>query len=324
MIRIAQAASSEYFGKYGTPPNQRRTGATAENPGGNMDGELNVVPFATNGWTAVFRAKEERIAERIAWIMVRAVANGDHIGYGQASLASDGGKYPRTGVFDALHRISTADPTEIKTLCNCDCSSLVGAAVYFSGVYEPKLRDMWTGSEREILMGTGQFIELDDQELLQSAKGIKRGDILWKPGHTAVSLDSDETLTFIPARTANCKACNFRKGPGTEYEVIKELPCGVLLDYVSSASNGWAQVRLKGVFGYVSPKYYEILPTMTATYDLWLRKEAGVIKQETEILVIPAGAKAYVTGNTKKVGLTTWYEAIYLNKKGWASGKYLR
>ena len=135
---------------------------------------------------------------------------------------------------------------------------------------------------------------------------------------------NDETLTFIPARTANCKACNFRKGPGTEYEVIKELPCGVLLDYVSSASNGWAQVRLKGVFGYVSPKYYEILPTMTATYDLWLRKEAGVIKQETEILVIPAGAKAYVTGNTKKVGLTTWYEAIYLNKKGWASGKYLR
>lgn len=319
MIRIAQAASSEYFSKWGEPPNQRRTGVTPENPGGNMDGELNVVPFSTNGWRKVFRAKNKETGERIAWIMERAVMNGKYIGYGQ-----NNGQYPRTGVFDELFKMSKPDPMEIKTLVNCDCSSLGGAAVYHAGVYMLQLRDMNTATEPDLLMRTGQFIELDDQELLQSAKGIKRGDILWKPGHTAVSLDSDETLTFIPARTANCKACNFRKGPGTEYEVIKELPCGVLLDYVSSASNGWAQVRLKGVFGYVSPKYYEILPTMTATYDLWLRKEAGVIKQETEILVIPAGAKAYVTGNTKKVGLTTWYEAIYLNKKGWASGKYLR
>ena len=323
MIRLAQAASSEYFGKYGTPPNQRRTGATAENPGGNMDGELNVVNFATNGWTAVFRCTNEKIAERIAWIAVRIVANGKYFGYGQASLKSDGGKYPRTGVFDALMQQSQIDPMEIKTLANCDCSSMMGAAVYFAGIYEPKLRDMWTGSERQILLGTGQFVELNDPELLQSAKGVKRGDIFWKPGHTAVAIDSDDTLTFIPARTANCRACNLRQGPGTEFNILKELPCGLLMDYASRASNGWAQVRVKGIFGYVSPLYYEILPTTTAKGDVWLRKEAGVIKPETEIIVIPKGATAYLTGTTKKIRLTTWHETIYLNKRGWASGKYL-
>ena len=45
-IRIAQAASSETGTKYGTAPNQRRTGVTLANPGGNLDGELNVVKFA--------------------------------------------------------------------------------------------------------------------------------------------------------------------------------------------------------------------------------------------------------------------------------------
>lgn len=323
MIRLAQAASSEYFNKYGTPPNQRRTGATADNPGGNMDGELNVVNFATNGWTAVFRCTNDTMADRIAWIVLQAVRNGAFIGYGQGSLASDGGRYPRTGVFDALYKISSPDPMLINTLCNCDCSSLVGAAVYFSGIFEPKLRDMWTGSEREILMGTGKFIELNDPELLQSAKGVKRGDIYWKPGHTAVAIDTDTTLTFIPARTANCKACNLREGPGTEYKVIMELPNGALIDYISRSENGWAQVRVKGKFGYVSPKYYEILPTETATGDCWLRKEPKVSK-ETELIVIPRGAKPSVTGNAKKVGLTTWKECVYASKIGWASGKYIK
>ena len=328
MIRLAQAASSEYFGKYGTPPNQRRTGATAENPGGNMDGELNIVNFCTNGWTAVFRANNEKIAERIAWIVTRAVANGKWIGYGQASLASDGGKYPRTGVFDALMRLDytqtgAPDPLEIKTLCNCDCSSLMGAAVYFAGIHEPKLRDMWTGSQRSLLLGTGEFTELNDPELLQSAVGVRRGDIFWKPGHTAVAIDTDERPSYIPCWTVDCKAVNLRKGPGTDYAAIKELPCGVIMDYVSTNANGWMQVRYKGQFAFISPMYCKILPTMTATGDVWLRKEPKVDKA-TEVIVIPKGATVYVTGETKRPILTKWYRAFYAGKEGWASEKYLK
>ena len=322
MIRLAQAASSEYFGKYGTPPNQRRTGATEANPGGNMDGELNVVNFATNGWQAVFRANNEKIAERIAWIVTRAVMNGSHVGYGQASLASDGGKYPRTGVFDALMQMADPDPMAITTLCNCDCTSIMGAAVYFAGVHEPALRTMWSGSQRALLLGTGQFTELTDQELLQSAVGVKRGDIFWKPGHTAVAIDTDSTPSYIPCWTVNCKAVNLRNGPGTEYAIVKELPCGVILDYVSTSKDGWMQVRYKGQFCFISTKYCAILPTATATDDVWLRKEPKVSK-ETELIVIPKGATVYITGETKRPLLTTWYRAFYAGKEGWTSGKYI-
>lgn len=310
MIRIAQAASSEYGTAWGEPPNQRRTG-------GKLDGELNVVPFATNGWTLVFRPLEHPIAEKIAKIMERAVMNGDHIGYGQ-----NNGQYPRTGVFDALMKMGVPDPMEIKTLVNCDCSSLVGAACYFAGVYMPELRNMYTGNQRDILRRSGQFVELDDKTLLQSAQGIKRGDILWKNGHTAVALDTDETQATVPCRTANCVTCNLRTGPGTDYAIIKELPGGKRMEMVSRSTNGWAQVKVDGKYGFVSPKYYEILPAVTASADVWLRKDAG--KDAAQIVVIPKGATVYLTGATKKVGATPWRECIYIGREGFASGKYIK
>lgn len=179
-IRIAQAASSETFSKYGKAPNQRRTGVTASNPGGNMDGELNVINFA-GGWEAVYRISDSTIADKIATFMERAVANGSHIGYSQDST--------RFGVWDALASMNSTDPSKIKTLVNCDCATLVGAAVNYSGIKRADLRGLVTWRMDEILTSAG-FKKLTDKDLLQSAVGIKRGDILWKTGHTAVALDS--------------------------------------------------------------------------------------------------------------------------------------
>lgn len=316
MIRIAQAASSETHGKWGVPPNQLRTGVTKDKPEGNLDGELNIIPFYS-GWEKVFRCTDEKIADRIAWMMERIVANGKWIGYGQ-----NNGQYPRTLVFDSLRRMAKPDPLEIKNLCNCDCSSSSGASVYFAGIHEEKLRDMWTGSERQILLGTGKFIELTDSLLLQSAVGAKRGDILWKTGHTAIVLDTDHTKDTIPCRIADCKACNLRKGPGTEYAIIRALSSGTRVDLVSKASNGWGQVIQAGTYGYVSPKYYKPLRAMKATGNVWLRKGAGT--NNAQIIVIPQGETVYVTGKIERVGLTVWHECIYAGKQGYASGKYLR
>lgn len=316
MIRLAQAASSEFFSAWGEPPNQRRTGVTASRPEGNMDGELNVVDFY-GGWEIVFRPTSEVLANRIATFMEQAVKNGSFIGYGQ-----NNGKYPRTGVFDALAKMKENDPLKIKTLCNCDCSSLLGAAVYFSGVKMYALRDMYTGNQRDIFRTSGEFVELTDATLLQSGEGIKRGDCVWKKGHTAVALDSDPRQETIPCVIYNCKACNLREGAGTEYPVIMVLDGWQRVDKLSTASNGWAQVRVKGRIGYVSPKYIKPLETMTATGNVWLRKDAGT--KYDPIIVIPKGATAYVTGETKKNGLTTWYRAIYANREGFASGLYLK
>lgn len=316
MIRIAQAASSEYGTAWGTPPNQRRTGVTAAKPQGNLDGELNIVKFATNGWSFVYRAADPAVAERIAKIMERAVANGAYIGYGQ-----NNGQYPRTGVFDALMAMSTPDPLQITTLVNCDCSSLVGAAVYFAGVYMPELRNMYTGNQREILKRSGQFVEIQDKTLLQSAVGIQRGDILWKSGHTAVCIDTDNSRETIPAKVGNCIMANLRTGPGTEYAVLKQVTSGKRCDIVSTAANGWSQVYIDGGYGFISPKYCVELPTVRVIGDVWMRKDAG--KDKEGIQVIPKGAKVYLTGDTKKVGLTTWYGCVYTSREGMVSGKYL-
>ena len=78
----------------------------------------------------------------------------------------------------------------IKVLVNCDCATLVGAAIYFSGIKLDTLRKMCTWEMDDILMKSGKFTKLTDKELLSSAKGIKRGDILWRTGHTAVAIDT--------------------------------------------------------------------------------------------------------------------------------------
>lgn len=318
MIRLAQAASSEYYSAWGEPPNQRRTGVTKENPGGNMDGELNVVSFY-GGWEICFRPISGNMGDKIATFMERAVMNGSHIGYGQ-----NNGKYPREGVFDALVKLKATDPMKINTLVNCDCSSLVGAACYFSGIKMYALRTMYTGSQRDIFRTSGEFVEIFDQTLLQSAQGIRRGDILWKEGHTAVALDTDTKQETTPVLIWNCSACNLRSGPGTEYDVIRPLHPGDVVQMISRAANGWAQVKAGAAIGFVSPKYYKQLATMKATGNVWLRKIAGKIKTETEIIVIPEGATAYVTGETTRVGLTKWYKAFYAGREGWASGRYLK
>lgn len=317
MIRLAQASSSEFFSAWGVPPNQRRTGVTKQNPYGNLDGELNISPFY-GGWTIVFRPVSSNLAERIAHFMEQAVKN-PYGGYGQ-----NNGQYPRTGLFDALLKLKSTDPMDVKTLFNVDCSSLVGAGVYFSGVKMMALRTMYTGNQRDIFRTSGEFVEIFDKTLLQSAQGIRRGDILWKEGHTAVALDTDPKQETTPVLIWNCSACNLRSGPGTEYDVIRPLHPGDVVQMISRASNGWAQVKAGAAIGFVSPKYYKQIETMRATGNVWLRKIAGKIKTETEIIVIPAGATAYVTGETTRVGLTKWYRAFYAGREGWASGRYLK
>lgn len=181
MIRIAQASSSENFTKYGKAPNQRRTGASRTKPEGNLDGELNVVNWY-GGWEAVYRPIDGEVAEKIATFMYRAVANGNYWGYSWSG---------NTEAWDALHKKNTTDPMDVDTLVNCDCCTLVGAAVDAAGIHDSGLRAMTTWKQDTVLMRTNAFVKLTDKDMLNNGKGIRRGDILWKTGHTAVALDTD-------------------------------------------------------------------------------------------------------------------------------------
>lgn len=181
MIRIAQASSSEDFGKYGVAPNQRRTGVTASKPQGNLDGELNIVTWG-KPWQCVYRAIDDEVAEKIAEFFYRAVANGSGIGYSWSG---------NTGLFDALKKLGSTSPTDVKTPVNTDCATLAGAAIYNAGIHDDRLRALVTWKMDEVLMSTNCFIKLEGKELCEKGKGIRRGDIVWREGHTACVLDSD-------------------------------------------------------------------------------------------------------------------------------------
>lgn len=183
MIRIAQASSSENYGKYGVAPNQRRTGVTKTKPEGNLDGELNVVSWY-GGWEKVYRPIDPAIAEKIANFMHRAVANGNYIGY-----SWDGGLQ----LHNALIAKNSTDPMDIDTYVNTDCAKLVGDGIWFSGIHNDGLLNLTTWKMDSVLTATNAFNVLTTKELCEQGKGIRRGDILWKTGHTAVALDSDDS-----------------------------------------------------------------------------------------------------------------------------------
>ena len=318
MIRLAQAASSETGTAYGTPPNQLRTGVTASKPEGNLDGELNVIPFYSGGWQAVFRAKDTAIANRIAELAYQIVANGSKVGYGQQV---EGGNVSRTGLFDALNNMAKVNPWDIPFPVNCDCSSLVGACAFFAGANNPDLRNMNTTTGPSRLIASGCFVQLTDRDLLMTARGAKRGDLFWRPGHMMICLDSDGEQPTEPRIIENCSACNLRSGPSTDYKSIGILHPGDIVTLISTASTGWGQVKSKKGIGFVSPKFLGELPMGKATGNVWMRENAGT--QYKEILVIPQNAEVYLTGEWQMVGFRKWYEVIYSGKKGWSSSLYL-
>lgn len=187
MIRIAQASSSENYGKYGVAPNQRRTGVTRTKPEGNMDGELNVVNWY-GGWAKVYRAIDPAIAEKIATFMTRAVSNGNYIGY-----SWDGGLQ----LHNALIAKNSTDPMDIDTYVNTDCAKLVGDAIWFSGIHNDGLLNLTTWKMDSVLASTNAFNTITSKELCEQGKGIRRGDILLKEGHCAVALDTDDSVVRV-------------------------------------------------------------------------------------------------------------------------------
>ena len=332
MIRIAQASSSEVHtksnpGKFGTPPNQLRTGVTAAKPYGNMDGELNVQAWYAYDWEAVFRPVNLQVADKMAWAAERAVQNYKYVGYGQNWIDD---RYPMCGLYDAVVKLGTTDPLAVKLLVNTTCCTLISTVAYCAGLRHSGLRLMNTTSQPSVLMATKAFVKLTDNALLTAAVGTRRGDVFWKHGHTIIVLDDDDHRDAVPYALTGCKACNLRTGPGTKNGIITTLSGGDIVSVISRAEDDdgdtWYQVNAAGKIGYVSGLYIKTpLPTARVTGNTWLRKVPGEITDATRIVVIPIGAKeCYLTGKARKVGLRTWYECIYADRRGWASGLYIK
>ena len=152
----------------------------AEGKRGDQTGkEVAVTDWYDGTWTTVYRPQSSEKASIIVKTMKEACEN-DNIGYGQG---------------DRLTLMKAAEQCEfclsdITEQVNCDCSSLVAVCCNAAGIAVPF--SMTTRNEDSCLMGTGEFIRLQDSKYRNSDKYLRAGDILRKNGHTCIALTNGE------------------------------------------------------------------------------------------------------------------------------------
>jgi len=217
----------------------------------------------TDGWTTVFRAKDNKIAEKIAKAMEQACAN-NNIGYDQGQ---------RTTLYEKAS-ILKWDLSKVKDKCECDCSSLVAVCVNAAGIKISK--NMYTGNQKAVLSATGKFEVLTDSKYLTKANYLKRGDILLCQGHTAIVVSNNKNITedsteaaknFSKALSGTYKVIatklNVRHGAGTTKKVITTIPKETEIRcygyYTKVLNTTWLYVQFtynsKKYTGFVSIKY---------------------------------------------------------------------
>lgn len=143
----------------------------------------------SKNWNKVIRAKDSKIAEKIAKAMEAACAN-NNIGYDQNQ---------RTTLYMQA-KAKKWNLSKITAKCETDCSALVAVCVNAAGVSVSK--DIYTGNESNALKATGKFEILTDSKYLTTDKNLKRGDILLNEGsHTAVVLSDGANISSKPTTT---------------------------------------------------------------------------------------------------------------------------
>lgn len=223
--------------------------------------EVVIQDWYNKGWTAVFRAKDSKAAEKIAKTMEQACIN-DRIGYDQGQ---------RTTLYEKAKALKW-DISKIASKCECDCSSLVSVCVNAAGIKVSK--DMYTGNQRAVLQATGNFEVLTDPKYLTKANYLNRGDILLGPGHTAIVLSDADVYaqvdkaksfhhSFAGTYKVSASKLNVRQGAGTLKKIIITIPKGTEVKcygyYTRILGTNWLYVQFtyKGTVytGFTSAKY---------------------------------------------------------------------
>lgn len=72
---------------------------------------------------------------------------------------------------------------------------------------------------------------------------------------TTYSKKQEKTTKIVEVGRYNL---NVRKGPNTNYSIVRTVSAGTKLKYISTCSNGWYKVEYKGSTGYVSNDYSKL------------------------------------------------------------------
>lgn len=248
MVKIGHARSDE---------NNKAKGGKAGDQTGR---EVVIQDWYKREWSEVFRAKNNKIAEKIANAMEQACTN-NNIGYDQGQRAT---------LFEQAKK-HKFDLSKIVEKCECDCSSLVAVCVNAAGISVN--RDMYTGNQKKVLSSTGAFEVLTDAKYLTKEDPLKRGDILLGPGHTAIVLSNTNNKAIDAAKqfskefaniyNVTAAKLNIRCGAGTEKEIIITIPKNTKVHcygyYTKVLDTNWLYVQFsyngKNYTGFASAKY---------------------------------------------------------------------
>lgn len=170
MVRIGQASIDE---------NGKAKGGKAGNQTGK---ELNIKNWYNGGWHTVLRAKDPKVAERMA-INCEIGCNNKNIGYDQNQRNT-----LRTEAVKTRFDLSKVEP------CETDCSAYMSVCAEASGV---AMYGQYTSGNApttanmvQKFYNTGMFDVLTNKTYLNRDDHLKRGDILVKKGHTVMVLDN--------------------------------------------------------------------------------------------------------------------------------------
>lgn len=181
-------------------------------------------------YTKVLRPPYESLAAVSAYAMEQACAN-DAIGYSQYATYGAG----RGTLWTQAQKVNY-DLSKITVLCNCDCSSLVNVCVTIGSILCEDVPEIpyvgfATGNEVDYLKEHG-YIDVTNVVGTSSSKFLKRGDILWKSGHTAMVLlngsELDQDYAMDGAMTSS-ESVAYAMGSLYEEQVEK---CDALLKEV--------------------------------------------------------------------------------------------
>lgn len=271
-------------------------------------------------WQVVYRCKDPAKRKLIGKYMADACRN-DYIGYDTGNI--------RYSCWDlAMEIMSLAD---INKPCNTDCSQLMCICVNLAGI--PVTKYLWTAIEDELLMSTGMFDRITDQEMLRG-NGLQVGDILWRSGHTAVVVEADEAPSGEPDKTpkwvgeaygaklVNVYAAETGTGLMPQYS---QLATGNLFDVCDESSTRFF-VRIAGQFyGWIDKVYcLRKTPqkTVTVKTDLHLRANAG--SGYKSLAIMPKGTKVQLCDQKPAADGRTWDYLIYNGIYGFASDRYIK
>ena len=271
-------------------------------------------------WQVIYRCKDRAKAKLIGQYMADACRN-DNIGY-------DTGLSTRYSAGDEAMKVgSTKDITKP---CNTDCSQLVDTCVNLAGI--PVTKYLWTAIEDELLMSTGMFTRITDQEMLRG-NGLRVGDILWRSGHTAVVVEADEapsgadkTQKWVGEAFGAKLIDVYAESTGvSKLKAYPQLACGNLFDVCDERDSRW-YIRIAGqYYGWIDKAYcLRKTPqrTVTVSTDLHLRANAG--SGFKSLAIMPGGTQVQYCDVKPASDGRPWDYVIYNGQYGFCSDKYIK